>query len=234
MAESMETVAGSSDSSLIGWFFRRPTTLNSYLIRLIIAGLVPLLCFSVFMMVLFARQEQADRQRGLKDTARALALAIDQEIESSVTNLTALATSEPLDFGAVQEFRVVAGRFLRTQNSWKSVSLFDPRGRRLTNIAKPLSEDSGGINSESLNGVLRTRQPVISDFPVSTSGESGINIHVPVVREQTIIYVLTAAIEPGIFTEILTKQKLPREWLGTLFDSKKNIVAITLDAANRV
>ena len=230
----METVAGSSDSSLIGWFFRRPTTLNSYLIRLIIAGLVPLLCFSVFMMVLFARQEQAERQRGLKDTARALALAIDQEIESSVTNLTALATSEPLDFGAVQEFRVVAGRFLRTQNSWKSVSLFDPRGRRLTNIAKPLSEDSGGINSESLNGVLRTRQPVISDFPVSTSGESGINIHVPVVREQTIIYVLTAAIEPGIFTEILTKQQLPREWLGTLFDSKKNTVAITLDAANRV
>jgi hypothetical protein len=56
------------------------------------------------MMVLFARQEQANRQRGLKDTTRALALAIDQEIESSVTNLTALATSEPLDFGSCRNF----------------------------------------------------------------------------------------------------------------------------------
>jgi hypothetical protein len=158
---------------------------------------VPLLCFSVFMMVLFARQGQPNRQRGLKDTTRALALAIDQEIESSVTNLTALATSEPLDFGSVQEFRIVAGRFLRTQNSWKSVSLFDPRGKRLMSIAKPLSEDSSGISRENLNGVLRTRQPIISDFPDSSSGESGINIHVPVVREQTIIYVLTAAIGLG-------------------------------------
>src|SRR5678816_3611395 len=92
-------------------WFSEPTALNAYLVRLIFVGLVPILVFSVFMMVLFARQEQTNRQRGLKDTTRALALAIDQEIESSVTNLTALATSEPLDFGSVQEFRIVAGPF---------------------------------------------------------------------------------------------------------------------------
>src|SRR6266480_3073889 len=48
---------------LRGWC-TRPASLNSYLIRLIIAGLGPILLFSVFMMVLFARQEQANRRRG--------------------------------------------------------------------------------------------------------------------------------------------------------------------------
>src|SRR3982751_3452033 len=116
----------------------RPASLNSYLIRLIIAGLGPILVFSVFMMVLFARQEQANRRRGLEDTARALALAIDREIESSITNLQALATSESLDVGAVNVFRSGAARILRTQKSWKSISLFDPQGRQLANLAKPL------------------------------------------------------------------------------------------------
>jgi uncharacterized membrane protein len=61
-------------------WFDEPTALNAYLVRLIFVGLVPILVFSVFMMVLFARQEQANRQRGLEDTARALALAVDREI----------------------------------------------------------------------------------------------------------------------------------------------------------
>ena len=229
----METPPVSSDSSLLGWF-SRPTTLHSYLIRLIIGGLGPLLIFSILMMVLFARQEQATRQRGLEDTARALTLAIDQEIESSITNLEALATSEPLDFGRIKIFRTIAARFLRSQNRWKSITISDPTGKQLATISKPLAEEGGSISRDHLDRILRTRRPVISDFPGSGSPEKGISIHVPVVREQTIIYVLTAAIEPRTFSDILAQQKLPNEWLGTLFDAKQIIVARSRDSEKYV
>ncbi|HEX5607905.1 MAG TPA: PAS domain S-box protein, partial [Candidatus Binatia bacterium] len=212
-------------------WFSEPTALNAYLVRLIFVGLVPILVFSVFMMVLFARQEQANRQRGLEDTARALALAIDREIESSITNLRALATSESLDVGAVNVFRSVAARILRTQKSWKSISLFDPQGRQLAQMTKPLVDTPKGISRESLDAVLRTRRPFISDFPQVDSPESGVNIHVPVVREQTIIYILTAAIEPQVFTDILLQQKLPPSWVGTVYDSQYITIARTRDAA---
>ena len=185
------------------------------------------------MMVLFAGHEQANRRRGLEDTARALALAVDQQIESSITNLEALATSEPLDVGAVNVFRSIAARTLNTQKSWKSISLFDPRGQQLISIAIPVTEQPGGINRANLERVLSTRRPVISDFPVTESGEKGINIHVPVVREQTVIYILTAAIEPQVFTEILIQQKLPSSWVGTLFDFKQIVIARTRDAAKQ-
>jgi PAS domain S-box-containing protein len=213
---------------------RLPLSMNHYLIRLIIGALGPLLIFSIFMMILFARQEQANRRRGLEDTTRALALAIDQEIESSITNLEALATSEPLDVGAVNVFHAAAARILHTQNSWKKLTLFDPRGRALMNIAKPLVEDSGVISRESLNAVMKTRLPVISDFPSRNSREIGINIHVPVMREEKIIYILTAGIDPGVFTEILAQQKVSKEWVGTLFDAKRIIIARTREAKSYV
>lgn len=194
----------------------RPCSIRSFLTRLILGALGLLLVFSIFMMVLFARQEQANRRRALEDTTRALALAIDQEIESSITNLEALATSEPLDVGTVSVFRPATARILRSQDSWKRLTLFDPKGQALLTIAKPLVEDSGQISRENLDAVIRTRLPVISDFPKPQSREDAINIHVPVVRERTIIYIVTAAIESRVFTEILARQKVPEEWRYTV------------------
>jgi len=210
--------------------YSRPIALNAYLNRLIIGALVPLLIFSIFMMVLFARQEQASRRRGLESTARALILAVDQEITSSITTLEALATSESLDVGAVNVFRAIAARILGTQDGWQSLSVFDPKGRRLATIAKPQATDAVQINRQSLDGVLQTRLPMVGDFPAGDSGESGISVHVPVVRDRTIIYIVRASIDPRVFTEILAQQKIPGEWLGTLFDSKQVIVARSREA----
>jgi PAS domain S-box-containing protein len=213
---------------LTRWFSRR-TTLNTHLVRLIIGGLGPLLIFSILMMVLFARQEQGNRRRGLQDTARALALAIDQGIESSVTNLEALATSEPLDFGRVEIFRTVAARFLRAQRDWNSIALFDPKGVRLTSIAKPHYEEGGSLNAQDLDQILRAQRVVVSDFPGPDVEETSISIHVPVVRERTIIYILSAAVDARMFNDILAQQKLPDAWLGTLFNAKRIIIARTRD-----
>jgi len=210
-------------------WLNRPRSIQSFLTRLILGALGPLLVFSIIIMVLFARQEQVNRRRGLEDTTRALALAIDQEIESSITNLAALATSEPLDAGEVPLFRPVAARILRTQDSWKGLTLFDPKGQILMSIAKPLVENAGAISREHLDTVVRTRLPVITNFPNPWSRDDTINIHVPVVRERTTINVLSAAIDPLVFTEILMRQKVPQEWRATLFDSKRIIIARSRD-----
>ncbi len=215
-------------------WFAPPRSLHSYLTRLIIGGLGPILVFAVFIMVMLARQEQANRARGLEDTARALALAIDQEIDSSITNLEALATAEPLDVGAVNVFRAAAARILRTQNSWRSLTLYDPKGAALMRIEKPLVTESNTIEAASLESVLKTRAPVIADFPRRESGQNGVSIYVPVARENTVIYVLCAVIDPRVFGEILTRQKFPATWIGVLFDAKRTVIARSRDAQKAV
>ena len=97
-------------------------------------------------------------------------------------------------------------------------------------IAKPLVEESTVIGRASLETVLRTRLPVVSEFPAPGSGTSGIQIHVPVTRESTTIYILTATLEPRVFTEILTQQKLPSDWLGAVFDAQYTTIGRTRDA----
>ena len=211
-------------------FNRHPIALNSYLIRLIIGALGPLLLFSIVMMILFARQEQANRRKGLESTARALALAIDQEVNFSLTNIEALARSEPLDFGSLSDFRSSAKRFLETQDSWKSLTLFDPQGKRLASIAKPLVMEVTEISRERLDEIKRSRLPVIGDFPASDGGDSGIRMHVPVVRDNRVVYVLSATIDPRVFTQILARQQIPRDWVGTVYDSKQIVVARSREA----
>jgi PAS domain S-box-containing protein len=225
----MDTSQARSKSSLTGWF-TGPTSLNAHLVRLIVGGLGPLLIFAILMMVLFARQEAATRRRALEDTARALTLAIDQELESSIANLEALATSEPLDFGRVNVFRPIAARFLRTQSSWDSITLFDPAGKPLTTVHKAVTHEGGNISREHLAAVTRTRRAVVSDFPDPESAEKKIAIHIPVVREQTLIYVLSATIDPQTFSNILAQQKLPEAWRGALFDSRQIILARSRDS----
>jgi PAS domain S-box-containing protein len=215
--------------SLPKFKYYRPIPLNAYLNRLIVGALVPLLIFSIFMMVLFARQEQASRRRGLESTARALVLAVDQEIKSSITTLEALATAEPLDVGALNVFRAAAARILQTQENWLSLTLFDTKGAALVSIAKGQAA-AGRISRQSLEGVLRGRLPSVGEFPGAEADEMTIPVHVPVVREKTIIYILSAAIDPRVFTDILAQQKIPGDWIGTLFDARGLIIARSREA----
>ena len=219
-----------SVASFFARSFSRSTSLNRHFLRLIVGGLAPLLIFSIVVMVLFARQEQTARRRGVEDTARGLALAVDLEIKASLNGLEALATSDTLDFGAVDSFREIAERIFRTQKSWKSIMLFDPSGRRLVRIAKPRSPDSGYISEANLAEVLRTWRPVVTDFLVADPSERGINLHVPVRRQNEILYVVTAAIDPEIFTDILVRQQIPSEWDGLLFDTQSTAIASTRHA----
>jgi hypothetical protein len=65
----------------------------------VLASTVPLLIFAAVMTTLFERQQRASVERGLRDTARALTVAVDHELFASISVLQALAASEPLETG---------------------------------------------------------------------------------------------------------------------------------------
>jgi len=70
------------------------------------------------MVVMFTRQERAAVERGARDTARALSLAVDRDLLRSMTALEALATSKALDTGELRGFEREARRVLPTQDGW--------------------------------------------------------------------------------------------------------------------
>lgn len=77
----------------------RRVPLRFHLSMLIVCTLLPVLAFSVWLILHHHHQEQHATQKELAETARGLSLAVDQEVSSSIAALRALAASEYLRAG---------------------------------------------------------------------------------------------------------------------------------------
>jgi PAS domain S-box-containing protein len=180
------------------------------------------------MIVLLARQERSTQERGLLETTRALTLAVDREFESIITTLHALGTSEHLDSDKLTEFYRICTRILQRQSNWIAIFLVDSSGRQLFNITKPLGVPLAGvIEREPFNEALRGGTSVIGNFSAHMSNGAIVTVYVPVLRQDKVKYVLAVGVEPQAFAGVLGQQKLPAEWIGTVLDRKKIIVART-------
>lgn len=94
---------------------------RSYLIALVIVALLPLVIFAFATVVVSEREERFKLNRGLVDTARALSLAVDRELEASIRSLQVLATSEHLQSGNLKEFYEQAGTVMKFQSVWDTI-----------------------------------------------------------------------------------------------------------------
>ncbi len=81
--------------------------------------------------------------------------------------------------------------------------------------------------------LLRTHKPTAVDVHMEPQIGAMVGARVPVLRDGKIKYVLTAAIEPALFGNILTRQKLAEGSLGVVSDRNRIIVAASLPGARR-
>src|SRR5262245_59338952 len=72
-------------------------SIRAHLVVLVLAALLPVLLFATVLVVYRAREERAAIENGMRDTARALATAVDRELVSSITALRAFAASQHLE-----------------------------------------------------------------------------------------------------------------------------------------
>lgn len=191
---------------------------------------MPLLVFSVVMVVLFTRQERATIERGARDTARALSLAVDRDLLRSMTALEALATSKELDAGELRGFVREAQRVLPTQDGWLDVMLFDRAGQELLTLAASGASGAGAVDADVVLRVADTGRPSVSDVrAVGPPRNHVVTVSVPVVRHGRIRYVLAANLSPEVMAGMLREQRLPGTWTGAIVDRKKVIIARTRD-----
>ncbi|MBI2359528.1 MAG: PAS domain-containing protein [Deltaproteobacteria bacterium] len=215
---------------------RRQFSLRSHLILLVGATTIPLLVFAVAMIVLFARNERAALEDSVKDTARALMLATDAELDNSVKTLEALATSDYLDAPDLERFYRRVQRVLPTQRGWKTIILHDLSGNQLFNLLRPFAQPWQGrlAEADSFHKVLQTKKPAIINYTMGPLAGPSVGVRVPVLREGRVRYVLSAVIEPRLFADFLLKQKLPSDWVAAVYDQQKTILHRTHDSDNWV
>jgi signal transduction histidine kinase len=206
--------------------------LRTNLVALVLAAVIPIVVFATIVVVLVWRSDRAANEARLRNTARALALAVDREVLSTVTTLETLASSEHLDRPDLAAFHNVARRALDTQrgHGWLTILLTSREGEQIVNAARPFgSVLSRTLTPQEFAEVATTGRPSVSGLLTGTAlGQPFVSVRVPVVRNGTPRYVISAAIAPQEFVTLLREQNTPPDWLSSVFDRKGITIARTI------
>src|SRR5262245_13795326 len=100
--------------------------LQWHLVRLVLAALLPLVLLASALVWSALNTDTANRQQAMVGVARAVALAVDSELERSITALQILSQADSVTRSDVQSFRRRAQAAMDVQKTWARVLLIAP------------------------------------------------------------------------------------------------------------
>ena len=207
-------------------FPTRQVRLGTILVLLVLVTAVPLGLFAGHLIYSSWQEQRALVNRQNVERARAISVAMDQEVRSTIAQLQVLATLESLDRQNLREFHKLANHVVELVPGWEAVVLVEPPSRVLMNTALPFDQPASLITDDWVSAVRKTGQPAVSTAHRDpASGQFSISIGVPVMRGKQVQFVLGARVGTSVFSEVLRQQKTPPEAVVALVDSAMTIIA---------
>ena len=111
--------------------------LRSHLVLLIVVAIIPAVAVSAVALYFFAAQTMTAVETSLVDTARALSLAVERDVRSTVSALHVLAGSADLKRGDLRAFHEHAAPVLRAWPAWDNLVVLDLTGQELVDPSVP-------------------------------------------------------------------------------------------------
>jgi len=171
------------------------------------------------------RAERETTDLRLQETARALNLSFDREIEKSEMSLRLLALLPHIATGDFAAFYKQAREATLAGPSW--VALVEPSGEVRLDTRAPYGSPVPESRREGvLLKVQEARRAQLSDLHADpVTGQPLITIDLPVVIDDKVAYILSAAIGSEIFQELITDQRIAPSWVAAVLDRTGRIVA---------
>ena len=211
----------------------RYLSLRTHLLILVVGMLLPALTVAALLVMRVVDDNRTAVESELLAGARAQATTIDRELSGTVQVLTALAQSDNLSRRALADFRAQASRVLAGQPMWADVILSSPAGQQVIDVAAE-SDDPlpAAADTNVFADLISTRQPMFGNLRQGRIiRQLGFPVHVPVVRNGQVIYVLSALITSAAFSDVLRRDaKLSDEWVRGVVDADGIVVARSRDA----
>lgn len=207
-------------------------SLRSHLLLLTLAVLLPLALFGIGATLWVGDRERDAFEQGARQRTLALITAVDTELNGHAGTLRALASSYNLEAGNLPAFHRQAGRLLQTQENWRSIILAMPSGQRILDSSTPLGAPLSVIDRTGFDEALRRKEPTIGNLS-SEESEYHFSVLMPV-QASGQVYILMALVDPQAILSLLTPQRLPRDWVGTVLDANDRVVARTFNTSTSV
>jgi PAS domain S-box-containing protein len=204
--------------------------LRGYLIALVSAALIPALIVGAAAVWTAVNSYRSAFEDRLRDTTRALALAVDAEIDTVQAAITVLAGSAALDLAEpdLATFRREADRAAARLGT--AISLIETASlQQVVNTSLSPGAAVSPAHSD-FQTVIRSRQPVVMNLATGPiSGRMVASVAVPVLRSGEVTHVLVARLEPARLGAVLAAQTRGSGAFATLADRNNIIVARSRD-----
>ena len=209
---------------------------RSHFVFLVAVTLLPVLLLVGTIVFLVQREQRRSIERGLQEKAHALAVAVDRELESSLTALNSLAAAPTLDAPDLPAFYEHARRARDANRRWLTVYLVEASGHQLMTLLRPLGTPLPNVATvEFVRAVRDTGRPFVSNLEFGVlSQRHVIHINVPVVRDGRVRYILGASVLPDALTDVLTAQMSTPGSLGAIRDRRDVLVARSQDHGRHI
>lgn len=197
---------------------RLPVTLRSSLTALTLAALLPVALFAAVVALLLVLEDRETFRRGAEARTLAMITAIDTALAGDIATLEALATLPWLDNDDLVTFRERAERVVATRSEWSTINLALPSGQQVMNLRRAAGSvlpDIAAYDSQ-WRGAVERKTAFVSDLvSAPVTGEWGYAVRVPVIRDGSVKYLLSAVVKPEAISRLLQRQNLPQQWVGS-------------------
>jgi two-component sensor histidine kinase len=205
--------------------------LQFYLLALSLALLIPALGLGTVVAMGMVNAYRGAFEARLRDTARALALAMDREIGAYRVAMLTLSGSVALDgpepmIGTFESEARRAAAALGT-----SLFLLDATSlQRIIDTEASAGEPVNPITTADYRTVVETGQPLVTDLIIGTVvAKPVIGVAVPVKRDGHIRFVLVARLAPSHVGELLQMEGPPGATFDAVMDTRGAVVGRSLE-----
>ena len=207
----------------------RSWSIGQLLFAIIGLGLLPFVIFAVLASFDAAHRQQAEISRSTLDLSRALATAVEGELDAAVDAMRVYAQAADVDAADYRTLYEIALHILQERPEWATIILADSAKNVLFNTGVPYGQHVNIVDPSSLDQAISTKEPVVGKLSVSPGGRPAIPVRVPLLRSGQVLFVLTVTIEPASFLRIFEAQRIPENLIVALFDANLVRVARSRD-----
>ena len=192
--------------------------------------ILPVLLFAAAIVAVLAGQERMSVLDSIDHRARHAATDIDRIFDRQITVLATLAGSNALDTGDMARFYAEAERARSLQPDWFTIIVSDARnGQQVMNLLRPLGAPLPAFRDVATHGqVVQARKPVVVATPELRGTLTGLpvfGIRVPVLREDRVMYVLTAGLKRETLDNFLAQLDLLPGWSIDVINTAGQVIA---------
>ncbi len=205
--------------------------LSTYLTRLIWLCVLPVAVFSAWLAYDSVRMLRAENDQKAGLIARNFAISIDYNLNARIGSLKVMAASPlvddpalwPLYYKVAQGYRENFGSHLIFAEATEPMRMIFNTRAPLGTVLPPLPRPAG---SAAAPRAIATGLPAVGDLFVGPlAGQELVAIAVPVRREDKVVKLLVATLEPRQFQERLEQVSLPAGWGLSLLDGQGKVIA---------